>query len=295
MKPAPFAYECPASAEECLQLLARYGEEGKLLAGGQSLIPLLNMRLARPAMLIDINRLPGLDDVRDLSDGLTIGGLARHRTVERSPAAARSCPLLVEALRHVAHPAIRNRGTVGGSLVHADPAAELPAVLVVLEGMVRLRSEKGERVVPATAFFKDLLTTDIHPDELLTEVIFPRPPGSTGQAGWAFTEVSRRYGDFALVGAAALLALRSDGRVLAVRLAFIGVGPTPVRARQAEAVMRDQLWSQGLLAEAAEVAIQGMDPPSDLHASARYRLGLAKVLTIRTLTTAYQRAVGAHP
>ncbi len=291
MKPAPFDYYCPASLEEALQLLGKYGEECKVLAGGQSLIPLLNMRLVRPAVIIDINRLPGLDDVREAAAGLTVGALARQRAVERSPATPRTCPLLVEALRHVGHPAIRNRGTVGGSLVHADPAAELPAVLVAIEGVVKLRSEKRERIVPAAAFFKDLLTTDIHADELLIEVLFPRQPNIDGNAGFAFIEVSRRYGDFALVGVTALLALGAGGKVHDVRLAFIGVDPTPFRGRKAEAVMNHQVWSEPLLTEAAEAAIQGMDPPSDLHASAKYRLRLVKVLTKRALTTAYRRAV----
>lgn len=291
MKPAPFEYYVPASLEECLELLARYGEDGKALAGGQSLVPLLNMRLARPAAILDINRLPGLDGIEATPAGLVVGALARQRAVEHSPLVQQACPLLAEALRYVGHPTIRNRGTIGGSLAHADPAAELPAVLMALEGMVTLRSSRGERTAPATAFFKGLMMTDVHADELITEVVFPSPRRDGAQWGIAFTEVSRRHGDFALAGIAAVLALGAAGQVLDVRLAFLGVGLTPVRAGQAEALMRGQTWSEALVAEAAEAALQGLELPSDLHASATYRRKLVKVLTRRALMAAYRRVV----
>ncbi|MGH7366715.1 MAG: FAD binding domain-containing protein, partial [Candidatus Rokuibacteriota bacterium] len=224
MKPAPFDYVAPATLDDAVGALATGGDEAKVLAGGQSLIPMMALRLARPTVLVDINRVRGLDGIREASGILDIGALVRQRALERW-AAGRS-PLFTEVLRAVAHPPIRNRGTVVGSVVHADPASELPALLLCLEGVVVARGPKGERTIAADRFYRAPLTTALDPDELATAVRFTLPPAG---AGWGFDEVSRRHGDFALVGAVAVLARAGDGTVARARLAFLGAGGTPVR------------------------------------------------------------------
>src|SRR2546428_2597983 len=210
MKPAPFAYHAPTGLDQALALLAEHGPEAKPLAGGQSLVAAMNFRLAQPAVLVDLNRVAGLDGIAVAPEGgLSLGAMTRQRALERDPLVARQAPLLAEAMPHVAHPQIRNRGTLGGSLAHADPAAELPAVMVALEARIRLRSRKAERWLSAEDFFVGLFATALQPGELLVEVALP-PPGP--RTGWAFEEVSRRHGDFALVGVAAVVQLNSDGR-----------------------------------------------------------------------------------
>ena len=204
MKPAPFVYHRPDTLEDALALLAEHGEEAKPLAGGQSLVPAMNFRLAQPSVLIDLNRIATLAGIEPVDGGLRIGGMTRHRALEHSPVVARLAPLVAETMPFIAHPPIRTRGTLGGSLAHADPAAELPAVMLALGASIGVRSQAAARSVPATAFFLGLFTTSLAPDELLVDVtIPPMAPGS----GWAMDEVSRRHGDFALAGAAAVVTL----------------------------------------------------------------------------------------
>ncbi len=302
MKPPPFLYAAPESVEETLALLAEYGADAKLLAGGQSLMPLLNMRLARPAVLIDLNRVKGLDHITAANGEIRVGAMTRQRVAERSSVLASRIPLITEALRWVGHAQIRNRGTVGGSLAHADPAAELPAVTAVLGATFVIAGRNGTRTLSPDEFFVGYLTTAIEPAEALTEVRFP---AMARDAGWAFTEISRRHGDFALVGVAALVHVDGD-RCRDVRLAFTGVGPTPVRVGEAEAALKGQRLTRGagagqqggslddaLLREVGRLVAERIEPESDIQASAEYRKHIAGVLARRALTAAAARAGGA--
>jgi CO/xanthine dehydrogenase FAD-binding subunit len=233
MKPPLFDYYDPSTEAEALALLAAYGTDAKILAGGQSLMPLLNMRLIEPTILIDVNRIEALSYIRHTPTALHIGALTRQRQVERSVLVARHCPLLCDALQYVGYTPIRQRGTIGGSLAHADPAAELPAVMTALEAQCVLRSQRGSRILAAADFFVTYLTTALEPDELLCEMRIPLPSPRTG---WGFVEVARVTGAFAIVGAAVLLTLDTTGRCQRARVAFTGVGPVPQRAYQTEAV-----------------------------------------------------------
>jgi len=265
-------------------MLERYQGNARLLAGGQSLVPLLNFRLARPAALIDLNRIPALAGIREVDGRVVFGAMTRQRTVEFSPVVTRRLPLLAEATRWVGHLPIRSRGTIGGSLAHADPSAEYPAVLTALDGTVVARGQQGERVLTATELFETYLTTSLGPDELLTEVRLPATPSG---AGWAFEEFARRHGDFAIVGIAAAL-WRDAGR-WTVRLATAGAGPVPVRLREAEGIIeRDGVGDKAVVAAAARAA-ELVQPDSDLHASADYRRNLTRVLTERALRKAIGR------
>lgn len=284
MKPAPFDYIAARSAAEAVEALARLGDDAKVLAGGQSLIPMLNLRLARPAVLVDINRAGELDYLREADGTLHVGALARQRALERW--AAGRVPLLAEALRWVGHLPIRVRGTVAGSVSHGDPASELPALLLCYEGAVVALSRRGERVIPAASLYRAPLTTSLEPDELVTEVRVPLPARGMG---WGFAEVARRHGDFALVGAVALVELGADRRVSKARLGFFGVGGTPVRGAAGEAVLAGHEPTPGRLREAARAAAAGLVPESDLHATAEYRRRVAEVLAERTLTAALER------
>lgn len=284
MKPAPFDYMAAASVEEAVAALAQHGDEAKLLAGGQSLVPMLNLRLARPSVIVDINPLKALDYLREADGRLHVGALRRQRTVERW--AGERLPLLAAALKHVGHVAIRNRGTVVGSVAHADPASELPALLLCLDGEVVARGPRGERVIPGAALYRAPLTTSLAADELVTEARFtlPRP-----EAGWGFAEVARRHGDFALVGAAALLWLDGGGRVAGVRLAFFGVGGTPARGAAAETALTGQTPTAERIRDAARAAAATLESEGDIHASARYRQDVAAVLAERVLGEAWTR------
>ena len=285
MKPAPFDYVLARSAEEAVDALALHRDDAKVLAGGQSLVPMLNMRLSRPAVVVDINGATELDYVRESPGAVAIGALVRQRRLERW--AAERLPVVAEALRWVGHLAIRTRGTVAGSIVHADPAAELGAIALCLDGAVVARKKGGERVVAATDLHLAPLTTSLEPDELLTELRF-RLPGPS--AGWGFAEVARRHGDFALVGAAAILSLGADGRVTEARLAFFGAGPTPSRGREGEALLTGQSPTPSRVAEAARAAAARLAPDADLHATAEYRRKVAAVLAERVLAAAVERA-----
>lgn len=284
MKPAPFSYVAPDSMDEALALVRRHGTDGKVLAGGQSLVPLLNMRLARPSVLIDLNRLRALDYLKDGKE-IRIGAMTRQRAVELSPLVRQKLPLLAEAVGYVGHPQIRNRGTVGGSMAHADPSAELPAVLAVLEGSVVLRSARGTRTVPASQFFLGYLATALRPDELLVEVRFP----AHERSGTGFLEIARRHGDYALVGVAVVVDLDGD-QARRVRLAFTGVGPAPVRVEEAEAAATRVRLTDQRYAEVGRIAASHLDPESDIHASAAYRKEVAGVLAARALRLAVRRA-----
>lgn len=284
MKPAPFAYAAPRGLAEALSLVREYGAEGKVLAGGQSLVPLLAMRLARPAVLIDINRVRQLDYIRDGRE-VRIGAMTRQGTAEVSTVVQRRLPLLAEALGYIGHPQIRNRGTIGGTLAHADPSAELPAVLSALDGRVLLRSTRGTRTLGAHEFFLSYLTTALAPDELLVEVRLP----SHERAGSAFVEVARRHGDYALVGVAAVVDVE-DGRIARARLAFTGVGAGPVRIGELEQAVAGKPADVETLTEAGRIASARLDPEPDIHASAEYRREVAGVLTERALRLAVDRA-----
>ena len=289
MKPAPFEYQAPASLPDALAALARHGGDAKLLAGGQSLIPVMNFRLAQPALLVDINKLTELDFVRRGEDGsLRIGALVRQRRLEREPLVADLAPLLREAVPFIAHPQIRNRGTFGGSLAHADPAAELPAVAVALKARFRLQKEGGERWVEAGDFFAGLFTTALEPDELLVEAAIPPPPPRTG---WAFLEVARRHGDYAQAGVAALVTLSEDGRCREARLVYLSVGDAPVEAREAARLLvGEEIAPRTVEAAAEKAAKDEMDPFGDIHATADFKRHLARVLTRRALLQAAARA-----
>ncbi len=270
-------------------LLATHGYDAKLLAGGQSLIPTMNFRLAQPSVLIDLNGVLDLASIRPGNDGgLRIGAMSRHAQVEHSPVVAERAPLVHEAMPLIAHPQIRNRGTFGGSIAHADPASELPAVLVTLQGRVQARSQRGLRWIEANDFFLGLFTTALEPDELLTEVAFPALPP---RSGWSVQEVSRRHGDYALVGAAALVELDAAGVCQSARLTFFGVGDGPVAAKEAAAALKGAKPSPAIIEKAAELAASlDVDPNNDIHATPAYRRHLARVLGGRVLTTAFARA-----
>jgi len=289
MKPAPFEYHAPHTLEEALELLARHGDEAKALAGGQSLVPAMNFRLAQPAVLVDLNGIEELFYLEGTEEGgLRVGTMTRMRQVERSSLVAQRAPLVAETLPFIAHPQIRNRSTFGGSIAHADPAAEIPAVALVLDARLHLRSQGGARQLPATEFNTGLFETALTAEELLVEVELPPPPPCTG---WAFTEVSRRHGDFALVGVAARITLGSDGKCSSARLALLSVGEGPVLAASAAAGLVGEVYGEdSLRGAAATVAHQDIDPPGDIHASPNYRRHLAEVLTHRVLETAWRRA-----
>ncbi len=285
MKPARFEYFCPRTVDEAVDLLAQYGDEGKVLAGGQSLVPLMNMRLARPAVIIDINRIEGFGDLRERNGILRFGALTRQRAAERSPVVAERCPLLRDALRLVGHAQIRNRGTIGGSIAHADPAAELTAILSALDGEVTARSARGTRTIAAADLFVTYLTTALDPRELIVEI---RIPALSPGAGWSWMEIARRHGDFALAGVGVVLATRR-GTIAEARIALTGVGPTPVRAGAAERLLVGHAPSDPLWTEAAEAVRTAVTPDGDIHASAEYRKHVAGVLTQRALREALSR------
>ena len=286
---ATFDYQAPQNLEEALELLAQHGDDAKVLAGGQSLIALINLGLAQPSLLVDINRLSGLDRV-DLSDGtLSVGALTRHAAAERSDTIRHACPLLAEALPLIGDPQVRNRGTMGGSIAHADPVAEIPTVAVCLDAVMRVQSRGGARDIRASDFFVSYLTTAIDSRELLTEVRFPAAAARTGVS---FQELVRRKGDFAIVAAAAAVGLAPDGTCASVRLALAGVAPTPVGRPAASEVLAGKHPAPDLLREAARASCVGLEPESDIIASAQYRQAMAEVYARRALETAVQRAKG---
>jgi CO/xanthine dehydrogenase FAD-binding subunit len=286
MKPPAFDYFRPASVAEAVTLLADRAGDAKILAGGQSLVPLLNFRMVRPGALIDINWLMELDFVREHAGGLRIGALTRHHTLEMSPLVAEHFPVLREAMAHVAHLAIRNRGTVGGSLAHADPAAELPMISLLLDAEIRSRSVVGERSRRAHDFFLGPLTTVLAEDEIVAEIVLPALPPRTG---WGFEEFAQRHGDFAIAAVAATITL-ADGKIAEARLAAMGVDATPRRLHAVEAGLVSQNLDAALIEAAAAQARDAVHPIADLRASVDFRRHLAGVLTGRVIAAAWQRA-----
>ncbi len=285
MKPPAFTYHRPASVDEALDFLGRH-PDAKPLAGGQSLVPAMNFRLAQPAVLMDLNRIDALAGIAPADGGLRIGAMTRQRAVEKSPLVSTRAPLLAEAMPFVAHPQIRNRGTVGGSLAHADPAAELPAVMVALQARLILKSASAERNVEAERFFTVLFATALQHGELVTAIEIPAAPA---HSGWAFEEVARRHGDYALVGVAALVTLEG-GRCTGARVALLSVGDGPVLSSGAAAALVGLAPTAAAIRAAADAVNAAIDPPSDIHASAQYRRQIARVLTQRALTRAFARA-----
>ena len=290
MKPAGFEYVAVASAEEAIAELDARGDDAKVLAGGQSLMPLLNLRLAAPGRLIDLNRVAALASIDEKDGGVAIGAMARQRVVEKSALVAERVPLLADAMPWVGHTAIRNRGTLGGSLAHADPAAELPAVALCLNARFTARDARRTRTIGAREFFTGYLSTALAPTELLTEVWFPALPSGSG-AVWM--EVARRHGDYALAGVAAVVVL--DGDVIReARLALTGVDAVPVRATEAEQLLAGTRLTTEALAAAAEAVRRRVEPHTDIHATGTYRRHVSGVLTVRTLTRAGERAKRSH-
>jgi carbon-monoxide dehydrogenase medium subunit len=289
MKPASFEYCVPDTLDETLELLAKHGSEAKLLAGGQSLIPSMNFRVLQPAMLIDINRLEAMDSIQvNNQGGVTIGAMARQAQLEHDPVIAEQMPLLHETLPNIAHPQIRNRGTIGGSLVHADPASELPVYALARDARMHLRSSQDDRWVEATEFFLGMFTTALNPDEMLIEIdLTPLPAG----AGWSFQEVARRRGDYALMGVAATIVIGSDGLCEQACLVYLNAGDGPVRASRAEAILIGETPGVEVFEAAATVAAEEeIDPFGSVHATIEFQRHLAHVLTRRALQTALERA-----
>ncbi|MDQ6661263.1 MAG: xanthine dehydrogenase family protein subunit M [Chloroflexota bacterium] len=287
MKPPRFQYCAPKILDEALALLDQHGEDAKVLAGGQSLIPLLNMRLASPAYLVDINRVAELQYIEPEDGYLAIGATVRHRQIEQSPFVRRQYPLLVEAVQHIGHMQIRNRGTVVGSIAHADPAAELPALLTCLNGQVVLQSIHGERVLKAEEFFTGYLSTALEPGEMVTEVRFPWIPP---QAGWAFLEFARRSGDYALVGAAAVVTPALDDSCMEAHIGYLGISGFPLRVREIENTIIGTKLDEQTLEKAAAIARTVVSTDmEDVHATVEYRRALTAEVTKRILKAAWQR------
>ena len=285
MKPPPFEYVRPVDLDGVLTVLAQDSEITKILAGGQSLIPMMNLRVVAPKRIVDINRVPGLNRIQIDDDHLAIGALARHTDILASLTVRQYAPLVIAAYRHVAHRPIRNRGTIGGNLAHADPASELPAVMLALDAEMMLRSRAGERRVPAGEFFLGVLETAARADELLTEV---RIPLVSASRRWGFEEMSQRQGDFALVAAAATFDI-DGGRCVHTHLGYAGVADHAVRVAAAEAALNGESPNEAAFQEVAAKAAAAVDPPADVHADSAYRRDLVRTLTRRALSAAARR------
>ena len=290
MKPPPFEYFAPATLDEALSLMAEHGYDAKALAGGQSLIPMMNFRLAQPEILVDLNNISELAYIRPSDDGgVLIGAMTRHRMVERSPLIAERAPLIYETMPKIATEQVRNRGTFGGSLAHADSSAELVAVSVALNARFRIRSQEGERWVSAKEFFISLFTTILEPEELVVEIAFPPMPE---RSGWSIKETARRPHDFALTGVVAMLTLDNENHCQQVKLVYLSAGDGPMEGCQAAETLKGQPLTAETIQAAAEIAASAdIDPSNDVHATAEYRRHLAKVLTYQALKEAFERAI----
>jgi CO/xanthine dehydrogenase FAD-binding subunit len=286
MKPAAFDYVIADSVDMAIESLASARGGAKIIAGGQSLVPMLNFRLLRPSILIDVNRIPGLAYINETESDIRVGALTRHYELETSRIIADHLPVLSCAMTHVAHLAIRNRGTVGGSLSHADPAAELPMMAMLLDGNLQIASATGRRSVAARDFFLGPLTVDLTDDSIVTEIVLPKLPQGTG---WGFEEMARRRGDFAIAAVAATLTL-SGGLIAQARIAVTGVGPTSLRAIEAETLLNDRVLDPGLIGDVTDAVRRAIEPETDLHASSDYRRHLAGVLAGRAVEAAWRRA-----
>jgi CO/xanthine dehydrogenase FAD-binding subunit len=291
MKPAPFKYIAATSLEHALSLKAEHGDDAKFLAGGQSLIPTMNFRLARPVVLIDINEIRELAGIRPSAAATLVGPLTRYRALQRDAAFARLFPLIAEALPHIAHPQIRNRGTIGGNLSHADPASELPAIALALGARFHVRTAAQQRCIEASDFFVGALTTDMKPDEMLAEIELPLPKPRTG---CCFMEIARRRGDFAIVGVAAMMTIGERDECADIRLSFCGVGETPVDASSAANGLVGRAPSDDAIRDVAAIAQTMIEPSGSVHATADYQRHIAGVLTERALKTASQRGRDGH-
>ncbi len=293
MKPAPFDYVVPRSVEEAVSALANENVESQVLAGGQSLIPLLNMRLARPEVLVDLGKLDELRFIRETDEGdLALGAMTTKREVEDSPLVENNHPLVHAATRLIAHRPIRNRGTIGGSLAQADPAAEYPAVALVLDARIHAVGPGGERVIPASEFFVTYLTTALQEGEILTELRVPKLPAGTG---WSFQELARRPGDFAAAGVTVTLALDGEGNCADTRVVVFALGDAPLRATRVEEAVNGQPPGEEIFRHASQLVAEGIEEPlSDIHATAEYRSDVASVLALRALEEAVVRAAAAQ-
>lgn len=289
MKPNAFKYFAPNTVKEAVGLLEKYEDEAKILAGGQSLVPIMNFRLGRPEVLLDINGIKDLDYIREEGEALFIGALTRERDLELSPLVKEKCPILAEAVSFIGHVPIRNRGTVGGSLVHADPSSELPTVICCLNGEMKVVGPSGERALEPEEFFLTYLTTSLEPSEILVEVRIPTLPQNTA---WSFVELTRRSGDFAIVGVATLLFMEDDGVCREARIALGGVAPTPIRAEEAEELLSGQVITEELIKKAGSEAAEATETEPDYHASAEYRKDMARVFVQRGLHEALSRVKG---
>lgn len=288
MKLPPFDYFAPRALDEALSLMAEHGDDAKVLAGGQSLVPLLALRMARPAVVVDLGRVPGLDHQELAGGALQLGAMTRERDAETSVLVREHAPLLAEAMPLIGHPAIRTRGTLGGTVAHADPAAETPAVALALDATIIAASrERGERAIPAADFFQGFLTTALQDDEVITQIRFPVAPPRTGAC---FDEVARRDGDFAITGAATQVSLDDAGRVTDARVVLIGVADAPLRRPEAEQALLGQAPGESVFDAAAAAAADGLAPSADLHGSSAYRVHLARVVVRRALERAARAA-----
>jgi aerobic carbon-monoxide dehydrogenase medium subunit len=290
MKPAPFRYTAPDTIQETLEILAQYGRSARILAGGQSLVPMLNFRSVQLELLVDINRLSGLDFIQPVgTGGLRIGGLTRQRRLEFDPLVQELAPLMHQAVPYIAHPAIRNRGTLGGSLAYADPAAEQPAIHLALGARMLAASRRGERWIGAAEFFRGFSRTALQPDELLVEVEIPPMPE---RSGWGFFETARRQGDRVMMGVAALVTLDENGVCQSARLVYMNAGDTPILARQAaELLSGSRLTPEAMRAAAVTASQEEIDPAGDIDTPPGYQRFLAHELTLRALTQAAGRAL----
>jgi aerobic carbon-monoxide dehydrogenase medium subunit len=295
LKPAPFDYVAPRTVAEAVDHLARHGGDARVLAGGQSLVRLMNTRLATPAVIVDINRVEGLDAIAAENGAIRIGATARQRAAELHDLVRSGASLFAQAGAHVAHPSVRRRGTVVGSIAFADPSAELPAALLALDGEAVVAGPDGERAVAAADLFAGAFRTSLGAGELITAVRVPRAGDGDGPTGSAWTEVSRRHGDLPVCGAGAVVSLGDDGTIARARIALCGVGDTPVRATAVEEALAGAEPSEDAIAAAADRAARDLDPPSDPHGSAAYRRHLAVVMTRRAVSEAAARAREGAP
>lgn len=290
MKPVAFEYKAPSTLDEALEIKSQHGDDAKPLAGGQSLIPAMNFRVAQPTMLIDLNKLQDLRYIKEDKGDLQIGAMTTQAAVEKSDDVKKANPLIHETMPFIAHPQIRNRGTFGGSLAHADPASELPVIASILDANFKAQKPGSERWIQAKDFFLGFLTVALEPDELLTEVSFPKFPEKTG---WSFIEIARRHGDYAMAGVAALVTLNGGEKCKSAKLVYLNVGDGPVNAVEAAGLLAgESITDESIQAAAEKAAEEEIMPYGNVHASPDYQKHLVKVLTKRAIHTAYQRAKG---
>jgi len=288
MKPAPFEYHAPDSIEQAVELYSQYSGEAKILAGGQSLVPAMNFRVVQPSVLVDLNRVGELSYIREDKDVLRIGSMSRERHLEFDPLIPKWAPLLAEAVHFIAHPQIRNRGTIGGSIVNADPAAELPVLMVALNARLKAKNKSGERWIGAPDFFVGMFTTALELDEILVEIELPL---SAPRTGWSFMEVAPRAGDYAMMGVAALVTVDEAGQCKGAKLVYLNAGEGPVEAKEAEKLLEGKTLNDELIESAASKASQEeINPFGNIHASSEFQRHLANVLTKKALKQALQRA-----